>query len=460
MADPTQPCECSPYLNICCCGPQNGISVVQPACQNLQDGRVVNNPAFDPNLNKSFWTYKFLTDCGSSTRAISNLGIPICESIIAENIVLSEKIDGCGSYVPIPFTLTKDDPNLGPAPQGFQYVKVETNNRYGKGVSVEYRLEIVGDYPVAVQPIKVKAATVIYTFNCDNCFKVPDCNPQGKLAVNKKCGYTIVNNQVVLNYHIEVDNIGNVELLNVQFQDNIFITTQLSLGSIVVIPVTLTVNTSVPGEVIISGNLGTISAGGKVTITYTIPIASVSMPGVYMINNTATVSASGTKDTASCNTALNVVQLRADKCCSIENETGVYTLTISSLGDSPNIVVDIYDHMEIPAGITIKFLNLSGCEGYFSGTTNPIPTNTDIHSPVDFDFICRNALIPTGGSYVKVGRYILVSSSVIGTTTIQNSIVSVVPVNPEAQIFLGIQNIPVSANIDIELVQICRNSCQ
>jgi hypothetical protein len=44
MALPAQPCNGSPYLNICCCGMQTGITVVQPECQTLPDGSVVNNP--------------------------------------------------------------------------------------------------------------------------------------------------------------------------------------------------------------------------------------------------------------------------------------------------------------------------------------------------------------------------------------------------------------------------------
>lgn len=186
MARIAEPCSCTPYSLLCCCGPQIGISVVQPSCQNLPDGSVVNNPAYVPLENKSYWTFKFITDCNSTTRAISNFGIPICESVTRDVITVSEKIDGCGDFQPVPFTLIKDDPNFGPAPPGFQYLKVETGGRFDKGVSVEYRIEILGDYPTSLQPIKVKAGTNILTFDC-GCFLVPQCPPQGKLAMTKKC---------------------------------------------------------------------------------------------------------------------------------------------------------------------------------------------------------------------------------------------------------------------------------
>ncbi|MCR4442439.1 MAG: hypothetical protein QHH10_09440 [Peptococcaceae bacterium] len=459
MAKPAQPCQCSPYQSICCCGPLNGISVVQPSCQNLPDGSVVNNPAFVPGLNKSFWTYKFITDCGQGTRAISNFGIPICEVLMAEHVTVSEKIDGCGQFLSVPFSLTVDDPNLGPAPDGFQWLKVETQERYEKGISVEYRIELLGDYPVAVQPIKVKAGSNINTFSCSNCYEVPDCNPQGKLSVTKECGHTIIDNQAVLNYNVAVTNTGNASLDNVQFQDTVYVPVQLSLGAITVTPATLTVNTGTPGQITISGNLGTILPGETVHVLYQIPIATVTIPGKYKINNTASAAAEGTKDSASCSTNLDVVQLSADKCCLIEGNKGVYTLTLSSVGLSPDVTVHMFDRMEVPAGVVVKFLDLSGCEGYFSGTTNPVPTNTNIPGPASFDFICKNAVVPAGGSYKKLGTFILVSSSVVGTTTIMNTITDVVPVDPAAQVFLGVSGIPAVAPVDVQLNMVCGKPC-
>lgn len=460
MANIAEPCACVSYTNLCCCEPINGITVVQPSCQTLPDGSVVNNPAYVPLLTRSFWSYKFITDCSSNTRAISNFVIPICELILASNVIVSEKIDGCGDFEPVEFTLTMDDPNYGIPPEGYQYLKVEVDDRYEKGVSVEYRIEIVGDFPIGNEAISVKASNNIYEFSCDDeCYFVPRCNPQGRLSVIKNCSYTIENNQATLSYRIHVDNIGQAPLTNVQFQDNIFLSTLLGLGAIVISPSTLVVNTTTPGTINISGNLGTIDSGGEVVITYTIPIVSITEPGQYLINNTAIASATNTLDTDSCNLTLNVVRLAATKCCSIENGTGAFTLTISSVGASPNTVVDIFDRMEVPSGITIRFLELSGCEGYFAGTTNPIPINTNITGPISLDFICRNALVPAGSSYVKVGRYQLVSSSIIGTTTISNSITNVVPVNPSSQVLLGIDGLPATANINVQLTQVCQNQC-
>lgn len=121
---------------------------------------------------------------------------------------------------------------------------------------------------------------------------------------------------------MHVDNIGNGILTNVQFQDNIFISPLLGIGTIVVTPPTLLVNTSTPGTINISGNLGTLNPGDEIAINYTIPIVSILEPGEYTINNTAIASATNTTDTDSCNLTLNAVSLAANKCCSIENGTG------------------------------------------------------------------------------------------------------------------------------------------
>jgi uncharacterized repeat protein (TIGR01451 family) len=459
MADLAQPCSCTSYTNICCCPPKNGITPVQPTCQTLPDGSTVNNPAFVPDLTKSFWTYKFLTDCDQDTRAISNFGIPICELISAENIIVSEKIDGCGQFVSVPFTLTKNDPNLGVPPTGYQYLKIETNGRYDKGVCVEYRLEIIGNFPIGVQSIKVKADGNIYTFSCDKCYLVPKCDPEGKLAITKNCNSSIINNQATLNYNVHVTNTGNSKLDNVQFEDMLFIPTQLSIGNIIVMPSELAIDTSLPGEIKISGNLGTITPGQTLNISYIIQINSVVDPGRYIVNNTANVYANNTSDSSTCNTLINVVKLDTNKCCKIDGKTINYILTVTSVGNSPDVIVDIYDSLQIPAGVTINPIILSGCEGRFIKTTTPIPRNTPITGPAELEFICKNALVPAGGSYIRTGIFELISCSVVGTSTITNTVTNVIPVDDTQQIFLTVSNLPASANVNVQFNPVCTKPC-
>jgi hypothetical protein len=456
---PAQSCNCTPYNILCCCGPQNGISVIQPACQNLPDGRVITNPAYVAELGKSFWTYKFMTDCNSATRAISNIGIPICNIINSDNIIVSEKIDGCGIYTPVSFELKTSDPNLGTAPSGFQFVKIETNGRYDKGVTVEYRLEITGDFPIAIEPISLKAATTILIFDCD-CFLVPQCNPQGKLSLTKECGNIITNNQATLIYRLTVNNIGDGALTDVLFRDTIIIPGSLNIGTITVFPATLDVSTSTPGQIIISGNLGTLEPSGQVIINYEIQITGISSPGSFLISNTAIVSAVGTQSSATCFTTVNAAQVDTNKCCVVINgNTGSYRITITSVGLSPDILVDVIDDLIVHDGLTVQFTNFSGCTATFASSCIPVPLNTNITGPQRIHIACNSLLIPNSGSIHKDITFILVSSTTVGITSIENTIASVTPTNPENQVFLGAGNIPQQVNMNVELRLECTKPC-
>lgn len=460
MADIIQPCDCIPYENLNCCGSINGISVMQPKCQSTPDGQVVNNPCFDSENGKSYWSYKILTDCTQDTRGISNILIPICSSIPRENIVVSEKIDGCGTFNSIDFELIMDDPNFGLAPEGFQWLKIETNDRFDKGISVEYRLEIDGNFPVSTLPINIKASTALLTFDCNDGFLVPACNPQGTLNITKNCNYTIVNNEATLIYSIAVSNIGNATLNDVQFKDNIIIPSILTLGKISVNPSSLEVNTLVPGEIIISGNLGNIDPSQVVKIDYTIPITAIEIPGVYIISNNAKASASETEATATCSTALNAVQLNTNNCCQLtDSNVGEFQITLSSIGQSPDTVVKIVDNIFIPGGVTLRFNSFDGCIATFANTDEIVPINTDLVGPLRISVTCNDLAIPSSGLIRKSIKFTVVSTSVFRQIAIQNSIESVTPTFPDRQIFLGAGSFPIEADVTVEASLGCTKPC-
>lgn len=460
MASPAQPCECSPYSNLCCCGSQNGITVVQPQCQTLPNGSVVNNPAFVVGLNSSFWTYKFITNCDTETRGISGIGIPICAEINAQNITVEEKIDGCGSYTVVPFELIIDDPNFGLAPEGFQFLKIITDDRYDKGVCTQYRIAIIGDYPEEVQAISVKAGNPVYKFECENCFIVPGCVPEGKLLVSKNSETVIKNNQANIEYKVNVDNIGEALLDPVQFEDLIEIPTQLSLGQIVVSPSSLSVDTSVRGRILISGDLGEIKPGERVEISYSIPIIGISSPASYIISNVARAAAEGTESSDISESTLDVVKLSATKCASTNGNIGTFKFVIASVGDSPDVTVDILDQMILPTGVRVQFENFNGCEAYYAGTQTPIPLNVHLEGPISIDIICRNATIHSFESFTKTISYTLVSSSTYGTSSIINGITNVSPLNVEKMIYEGTENLPATASINVEIAQASQTPCQ
>lgn len=460
MADIIQSCDCIPYENLNCCSSFNGISVMQPKCQSIPNGKIVNNPCFDPESGKSYWSYKFLTDCSQDTRSINNILIPICLSIPRENIIVSEKIDGCGEFNSVDFELVLDDPNFGVPPEGFQWLKIDTNSRFDKGICVEYRLELSGNFPVSTHPINVTASTNLLIFDCNGGFLVPECNPQGTLNISKDCSYTIENNEAILNYSLAVSNIGNASLSNVQFKDTIIVPSVISLGKITIEPSDLKIDTLLSGEVIISGSLGDIDPSQVKNISYRIPITSIKVPGSYVISNTAQVSANETSATATCSTTLNAVQINTTNCCQLtEPAAGEFQVTLSSIGQSPSAVVDIVSNIFIPGGVTLKFTSIDGCVATFANSDETVPVNTDLVGPLRINITCDNISIPSGGFIRKSIGFTVVSISVFHQVSIQNTVESVTPTSPDKQIFLSSGIFPIEANVTVETTLGCTKPC-
>ncbi|MFZ3130334.1 MAG: hypothetical protein WA125_04330 [Desulfosporosinus sp.] len=110
-------------------------------------------------------------------------------------------------------------------------------------------------------------------------------------------------------------------------------------------------------------------------------------------------------------------------------------------------------------GVTVEFSDFAGCSAVFNGTVTPVPTNTPITGPVEMDIRCENIVVPSGGNYIKVGTLFVVGSTVVGSSAIVNIITNVVPVDPTAQVFLGVSPIPVSAQVDVDLTVVCKSPC-
>ncbi|MBM7625073.1 hypothetical protein [Sporohalobacter salinus] len=117
MVEECTSCSCLPYENLCCCPAEGGITVTQPSCQTIPDGRTVGNPCLQDGT--SYWTYKFQVDCDQQTRGISSIGILICEDIHTDIITVEENVNGCGKFKQVEFERIKDDPNFGLSPEGF-----------------------------------------------------------------------------------------------------------------------------------------------------------------------------------------------------------------------------------------------------------------------------------------------------------------------------------------------------
>jgi len=463
MADPCTPCTCVPYENLCCCF-QSGITVTQPLCQTLPNGSVVTNPCYDSVDKISYWTYKIITDCGQQTRGVSSIGIPVCETLHGALLSVEEKIDGCGPFTSVAFELIKTDPNFGTAPPGFVFLKITTEGRYDTGVCVVYRLSISGNFPVGIQPISIKAATNILDFNCDpeNCYKVPRCPDIGRLLVVKECTKVIENGEVFLDYSILVNNIGNITLNNILYNDRItYDGANLTIGTIIVDPPTLNVDTSTPGLIIISGNLGSLSPGDAIPITYRIPITSISSPGTYLVSNTATVeSEEGIEASDSCSLEIEAVRLMGEKCCTSTGlDTFDFRLRVINVGNSPETQVSIEDTFVLPPGVTIQFTSFDGCSAVFSDNLAPVPLNTNITNRTII-ITCENLTVPQGGSVTKnIGIRIVSTTAFTSPVDILNILTDVIFLNTDEQILLGIDNVPTTASIQVVGNAQCLNPC-
>lgn len=234
----------------------------------------------------------------------------------------------------------------------------------------------------------------------------------------------------------------------------------LTPGAITVTPATLTVDTSTPGLIRISGNLGTLNPGAVFNITYTIPIIAISEPGRYLITNTALATATGTQATATCSANINAVKLDTQKCCAVtDTNKGVFRISVSSVGHSPDVAVDISDEVFIPAGVNVQFTSFDGCTATFADTGTPVPLNINIAGPRRINISCSNILIPTGNTVQKNIAFTLISSSVPGAANIENSLLSVTPTHPEAQVFLGAGVLPARADVQVQLSMNCLKPC-
>jgi hypothetical protein len=408
MANPCTACSCVPYQNICCCSPQSGISVYQPRCQRLIQPcnglTVVNNPCYCADNNTTTFTYKFFTECtpGPAVSAISNFLIPVCSDITAgspanPNIIVEELIDGCGDFAPVAFTLSTFDGNFGNAPAGFQWLKVENptppevQQRYEKGVSVEYRVTLVGDYPAVTQAIRVKAGQNLLIFCEPNpCFLVPGCTTRA-LSINKSCNVVIIENQATVIFNISVTNTGTVVLDPITFMDMVTLGNGnliINADDIQIIPNTLTFNLQGTNLIVMSNNIGPLEPGQTFTAQYIVPVDEFQQPGTYQFGNIAMATAPNTQPafgTAACQ--VQVAQASVQKTCSVVNGNEItFSIAINPIASSPAATVNVIDTISIPEDITVQFRSFGSC-------TANVPIDTDI-SDQEIILQCSNIAVP------------------------------------------------------------------
>lgn len=484
MADPCTSCTCLPYKNICCCLPQAGISVMQPACQVLSTAcsgsTIVTNPCYCDVTGSSTWTYKFFIDCTpETTQAVDYILIPIFVGIQPAQVTVEERVDVCLSFRTLTYGEDKEyvitdrdgdsTENFGPSPAGYNWLKI-TNSpvRYENGVLVEYRVTITGDYPAVTESIRIKAGTNKVAFCSDtpenSCFLVPGYPPSETLSIVKNCTPFVSNNASVFNYTVTIKNTGGQSFSNILFNDVIaYDANNLAFSSISVTP-PLTASSG-QGDVVISGDIGTLSPGAQFAATYVLVLepAADAVPGTYIVKNATPTNSNTaiTSDTSSYTT--QIVQLSGKNCCEISNGNHViFRTTISTVGSSPAANVNYVDTIAIPSGITVNFTNFDGCTAALSnGTTVAYPCT--LTGPETVTISCSDLPVPgEGKSTTKVVELDVTSTSTFNcdnTPLIVNMLQQATTVNTSTQIYLQPVGIPSISSVRVLGCVTCNNPC-
>lgn len=468
------PCNCTPYENLCCCPPINGISVMQPKCQLLPPGfcgeaqTVSNNPCHCQANDTSFWTFKFFTDCaGGSTNAISHFVIPICEDITEDDVRVFLKVDTCGSFTQVPaaaIDIKKEFQQHGIAPDFFNWLKVDNTGLFEKGVCVTYLIAIKGNFQVVTGAVQVFAGGTNNIFNCQpsTCFHVPGCIPSGNLVVDKNCSTVVndANNTAVITYNITVINPGPSTVTNITFTDTQTVPAGADATNVAIIspPTPPGFSAAFDGTVVVTGNVASLAPGASFTVRYAVTFVFTA-PGTFNFTNTAVASGfsngipvSG-RDSSTC--TVFVRQIRIEKCClpGTSNCDVVFRIRITNVGASTATSASITDQVTIPAGVTVRFLSAN-----YVGCTLSVPTDTDITGAAGGTVVtitCNNVPVPSD----RFIRIRLVSVACCETRVIQNRVTAATPnVNTaNNEISLPTQGLPAVAAIDVQCCATCQS---
>jgi hypothetical protein len=459
MANPCTPCSCVPYINRWSCSPFNGIWITMPQCHLIPGQTIpVNNPCFDGR--RSYWSYKFFIDCSEnppSLRMIS-FGIPICDQITADQIAVYERIDGCRSFEERSFVLKADfneDNAFKTAPEGFQYLIVDSDRRYTNGVCVEYRIELAGNYPEAMQDIKLMTdADPSLSYNT-GAFAVPGCPLPAEISITKGCSITANNGVPVLRYEVTATNTGGTRAEDVQLMDTIgFDGMNLTLGDVVVSPSQLPLRVvPMPSMIQIAGPIGDIEPESSVTIAYTVPVVNFNRCGIYQFTNIATIiNNRGIFVQTNCTFRLEARELTAQIESSVEEPNHiVFTLGIQPGANCPTTEVTLEAELEIPEGITVEIVNLGSCTAEFDDgtevTEGTMVTGTEGGTIVLIT--CSNLTVPENGVYENIELDVLCLSIFGRRLVISGTITDVIPEITQSQVFLRTENVPVSSEVVI-----------
>lgn len=445
-------CNCIPSTNQFC-QEQNSISVAQPVCQILPDGSSQVNPYFDMMSNISYWSYKLVSVC-DITQSVTPLDIyiPIYENISQEMVNVEERILSCGRFEQVPFDF--ENPAGTIPPLGFQYLHIPFNSRFQTGVGVNFRVSLLGNFPTASGAIFVNTNTQLLEF--DAGYLVPSEPPSPRLTVTKTGDLTIDGTSASIDYNVTVTNTGNTDLDNIMLVDTItYDSSSIVIGQITP-PAGINVDTSVPGTIRLTGDLGTLAMGESTSINYIVPIESFAVPNTFVFSSSTVASNSETQGTTNTEVAIPVVALTTGVGCMVlQNNEGEFTYSLTSVPQSPLTEIDLSASINIPDDVIIQFTSYGMCDASFI-TGGPVPLNTDV-SNARIIIDCSASIPPNGTMTFTINFRVVSITSLQG---VLQSIIDAVRLQTEnSQVFLGATPIPNSTTLTVDLDASCDNVC-
>lgn len=439
-------CSCIPTSNVVC-QQQSDLVLSMPSCQVINGQGVKGNPYYDEEVQRSYWTYKIMTLCNLFPNQVEDIYIPIYENIEMNMLTVYEIIPACNGRSELAYDFTNPIGIMPPV--GFKYVHIETEQGYRTGACILYQLAIIGENIPSSQSLYVNTDNGLFSF--DAGFPVPGQLAAPMLSLAKEAVLTIEGSSGFIDYTVTVTNTGNQAFNQVLLQDNIdYPGNMVMIGPITAQPSSIQVDTSVNGMMRLSGNLGVINMGQTVLVTYRVPLNGFSGPGTYNFNSRTMVMNEEIQAGTETVMQVPVVELINTMNSAV---TGVNTinmiLDISNVGNSPQTSIIATAVLVIPSTLTMRLMNLSGCQATIGETTEPALANTD-YSGINIRFICPMTVPLNGMAEINIPVQIQsVRQGEEAFSTLLLRLDDVVLEEAGSQVFLGATPIPLETSIRI-----------
>lgn len=458
-------CECLPSANIVCVTNQN-INVTQPACQRLPDDTLQPNPYFNIESNFSYFTY---TVIGSCALAFTDVYIPVCDTLTMDLLTVNESLASCGRFNPVSYTF--ENPVGVIPPEGFQYIRIQSEDRFDAGACVTYRLQLMGDYENGGIGILV-LTTPNGDLAFDGGYTVPTCPQVPRVTITQTVERFIMDNTATLMYTTNIANTGNVDLTEIAFSNPItYDSGNVTLGTITTVPPDLII-TSGNDLITFSTTIDTLNIGEMITFTYTIPIAGFAGPGTYTFSSMATATLPTSDDltiltlgesvtNATTNITIEVVAVAGSACCIVDGNTITFQMNIVNQPNSPSTFIDVGATLQLISPLTIRFTSLSSCGAVFPDGS-PVPLNQDITSGDLIDIGCINQSLPIGTSLQLQVIFDIISINTSMLPPFPPLVLTLVDINltaTDAQIFLPVTGLPATATANVNTTLNCSLQC-